>query len=136
MEFKNRFGIPRVHEFYASEGNSGFVNIFNFDKTVGWSIWQGLGSRVFDVDEDQPIRGEDDYMNRVSTGDTGLLIAQISEKNPFDGYTDAQASEKKILRDVFEKGRRLVQFRRFGDLAKSTAIFSLAPHWRHLPLAG
>ena len=42
MEFKNRFGIPRVHEFYgASEGNSGFVNIFNFDKTVGWSPGYG-----------------------------------------------------------------------------------------------
>ena len=29
---------------------------------------------------------------------------RINEQNPFDGYTDAQASEKKILRDVFEKG--------------------------------
>jgi fatty-acyl-CoA synthase/citronellyl-CoA synthetase len=43
-------------------------------------------------------------MERVSTGNTGLLIMEISEKNPFDGYTDAQASEKKILRDVFKKG--------------------------------
>ena len=38
MAFKERFGIDRIHEFYgASEGNTGFVNIFNFDKTVGWS---------------------------------------------------------------------------------------------------
>jgi acyl-CoA synthetase (AMP-forming)/AMP-acid ligase II len=79
MEFKNRFGIGRVHEFYgASEGNTGFVNIFNFDKTVGWSPQYGKAWDVvqYDVDEDQPVRG----------------------------YTDAQASEKKILRDVFEKG--------------------------------
>jgi fatty-acyl-CoA synthase/citronellyl-CoA synthetase len=107
MQFKNRFGISRVHEFYgASEGNTGFVNIFNFDKTVGWSPGYGKDWEVvsYNVDEDLPVRGADDLMERVSTGNTGLLIMEISEKNPFDGYTDAQASEKKILRDVFKKG--------------------------------
>ena len=107
MEFKNRFGIGRVHEFYgASEGNTGFVNIFNFDKTVGWSPQYGKAWDVvqYDVDEDQPVRGDDAFMKRMKVGDNGLLIAQITEQNPFDGYTDAQASEKKILRDVFEKG--------------------------------
>ena len=107
MAFKNRFGIARIHEFYgASEGNSGFVNIFNFDKTVGWSPGYGKDWDVisYDVDEDAPIRGDDEHMERVAIDTTGLLIFQITEKNPFDGYTDAQASEKKILRDVFEKG--------------------------------
>ena len=107
MEFKNRFGIGRVHEFYgASEGNTGFVNIFNFDKTVGWSPGYGSDWDVvaYDVDEDAPIRGGDEHLQKVKTGETGLLIMQITEKNPFDGYTDAQASEKKVLRDVFEKG--------------------------------
>lgn len=107
MEFKNRFGINRIHEFYgASEGNSGFVNIFNFDKTVGWSPGYGKDWDVvaYDVDDDLPIRGTDEHLQKVNTDQTGLLIMQISEKNPFDGYTDAQASEKKILRDVFEKG--------------------------------
>ena len=108
MEFKNRFGISRVHEFYgASEGNSGFVNIFNFDKTVGWSPAYGKAWDVvaYDVDEDMPIRsGDDNFMQKQAVGQTGLLMFQITEQNPFDGYTDAQASEKKILRDVFEKG--------------------------------
>jgi fatty-acyl-CoA synthase/citronellyl-CoA synthetase len=107
MEFKNRFGIARVHEFYgASEGNSGFVNIFNFDKTVGWSPGYGSAWNVvaYDVDEDMPVEGEDGYLQKIENGETGLLIVQITEQNPFDGYTDAQASEKKIMRDVFEKG--------------------------------
>lgn len=107
MEFKNRFGIARIHEFYgASEGNSGFVNIFNFDKTVGWSPGYGSDWDVvsYDVDEDLPIRGADEHLQKVEIDQTGLLIFKISEKNPFDGYTDAQASETKILRDVFEKG--------------------------------
>ncbi len=107
MAFKERFGIRRVHEFYgASEGNTGFVNIFNFDKTVGWSPEHGKSWDVvaYDVDADEAVRGDSSYMQKLKVGETGLLIMRISEQNPFDGYTDAQASEKKILRDVFEKG--------------------------------
>lgn len=107
MQFKNRFGISRVHEFYgASEGNTGFVNIFNFDKTVGWSPQFGKAWNVvgYDVDADEPIRGDDERMKSLAVGESGLLIMRINDQNPFDGYTDAQASEKKILRDVFEKG--------------------------------
>ena len=107
MEFKNRFGIARVHEFYgASEANTGFVNIFNFDKTVGWSpnygkAWEVVG---YDVDADAPTLGKDSFLQKLKPGQTGLLIMRIDEQNPFDGYTDAQASEKKVMRDVFEKG--------------------------------
>ena len=37
-EFKNRFGIKRVSEFYgASEGNVAFVNLMNKDCTVGFT---------------------------------------------------------------------------------------------------
>ncbi len=107
MQFKNRFGINRIHEFYgASEGNMAFSNIFNFDKTVGWAPGYGKAWDVvaYDVDEDEAIRDGDNRMNKVAVGETGLLITQINAQNPFDGYTDAQASEKKILRDVFVKG--------------------------------
>jgi len=43
-------------------------------------------------------------LQKLKPGQTGLLIMRIDEQNPFDGYTDAQASEKKVMRDVFEKG--------------------------------
>jgi acyl-CoA synthetase (AMP-forming)/AMP-acid ligase II len=107
MQFKERFGINRVHEFYgASEGNTGFVNIFNFDKTVGWAPKSGSAWTVvdFDVDADAPTRDNAGFMQRMNVGETGLLISKIDEQQPFDGYTDKQETEKKILRDVFEKG--------------------------------
>jgi len=119
MAFKNRFNIPRVHEFYgASEGNTAFVNIFNFDKTVGWSPGSGKAWTIvdFDVDADTPIRDENGFMMRTKTGDTGLLIIAITEQNPFDGYTDPAASEKKILRNVFQEGD---QYFNSGDLVIS-----------------
>ena len=116
LQFKERFGINRIHEFYgASEGNSGFVNIFNFDKTVGWApnggkLWTVVD---FDVEADKPVRDANGFMTKLKTGQTGLLIIKIDEQQPFDGYTDPRESEKKILRDVFEAGD---QWFNTGDL--------------------
>ncbi len=43
-------------------------------------------------------------MQKIDVGETGLLLGEISETNPFIGYTSEEATESKILRDVFEKG--------------------------------
>ena len=107
MAFKNRFGIDRIHEFYgASEGNSAFVNIFNFDKTCGWSPGNNKTWAVveYDVADDEVVRGPHGTMKKMALGETGLLIMKVNEQYPFDGYTDQQESEKKLFRDVFEPG--------------------------------
>lgn len=50
-------------------------------------------------------------------GETGLFVAKIGERTPFYGYAkNQQQTEKKKLRDVFEKGD--VYFNS-GDLLKS-----------------
>ena len=41
---------------------------------------------------------------RVGTGGVGLLLSGISSSQPFDGYTDPEATEKKIVRDAFTDG--------------------------------
>ena len=107
MAFKNRFGVDRIHEFYgASEGNSAFVNIFNFDKTCGWSPGNNKTWAVveYDIAEDEVVRAPDGTMNKLALGETGLLIMKVDEQYPFDGYTDQQESEKKLFRNVFEDG--------------------------------
>jgi len=43
-------------------------------------------------------------MEKIGPGETGLLLAEISESMPFAGYTEKEETEKKIFRDVFEKG--------------------------------
>ena len=107
MAFKNRFGIDRIHEFYgASEGNSAFVNIFNFDKTCGWSPGNNKTWAVveYDIAEDEVVRAPGGSMKKMAEGETGLLIMKVNKQYPFDGYTDQQESEKKLFRDVFEPG--------------------------------
>lgn len=102
--FKARFGIARIHEFYASsEGPNGFVNFFNFDKTCGFSPG-GWALVAYDVDADAPMRDARGRMRKLRRGDEGLLLIEVSDKSPFDGYTRREDSEKKLLRDVFRKG--------------------------------
>ena len=52
----------------------------------------------------------------VSTGETGLLVTEISLKAPFPGYVgDLQQTEKKRLHNVLKKGD---MFFNTGDLMR------------------
>ena len=103
-DFKKRFGIERVVELYASsEGNVAFTNIFNFDNTVGFSP-VSYAIVKYDKEKEEPVRGPDGLMIKVKKGEAGLLLGEITDKTPFDGYTDKEKTEKAILRDVLKKG--------------------------------
>ena len=101
-EFKQRFKVPHILEFYgASEGNTGFMNIFNIDNTVG------IGKAVlvkYDQEKDCPVRDANGFLIKVPTGEPGLLVGEITPSTPFVGYTQKDKTEKAILRDVFKKG--------------------------------
>ena len=103
-DFKKRFGISKVFEIYgAAESNLYFVNMLNLDCTVGTCRLPYAIVR-YDVDGDEPIRDEKGFMQKVAVGETGLLLGEISASNPFFGYTSKEATESKILQDVFDKG--------------------------------
>ena len=121
--FQQRFGIPHICEFYgASECNVAFVNGFNLKRTAGFCP---LAYAVieYDVDNDQPLRNVKGYMRRVKPGGVGLLISEVTERSPYDGYTDSQASEAKLLRNVFRKGD--VWFNT-GDLVRNQGMRHIA----------
>lgn len=119
MEFKERFGVPKVYEFYgASEGNTSFMNFFNRDRTIGAAI---IPPSVveYDVAEDVVIRDEKGFCKKVEPGQPGLLLGPITKSAEFVGYTDRRATEEKILRDVFKPGDA---FFNTGDLIKSVDV--------------
>ncbi|MGN7781523.1 long-chain-acyl-CoA synthetase FadD6 [Mycolicibacterium sp. 22603] len=103
-QFVERFGIPRVCEFYAaSEGNTAFVNVFNVSKSTG--ICPSPVAYVeYDLESGEPARGPDGRLRKVKRGQPGLLLSKVSSFQPFDGYTDKSASEKKLVRDAFKDG--------------------------------
>ncbi|QIB65513.1 long-chain-acyl-CoA synthetase [Kineobactrum salinum] len=103
-QFKTRYGINRIVEFYgASESPLAFINFFNYDETVGWAPggWEIVD---YDVDTDAPRRDGNGHMIKLGPGKTGLLICAVNKDRPFEGYTDKSASEKKLFRNVFEEG--------------------------------
>ncbi|MGO3691525.1 long-chain-acyl-CoA synthetase [Marinobacter sp.] len=103
-EFKERFGIDKVAELYASsEGNVGFSNFLNLDNTVGLSTAPYKLVRFHDGTRD-PVRDDKGVMQEVAKGEPGLLISEITTKWFFEGYTQKEATEKSILRDAFKKG--------------------------------
>jgi fatty-acyl-CoA synthase len=103
-DFTTRFNIPRVFEFYgASEGNTGFVNIFHIPKTAGFCP-TAVAFVEYDPETGEPVRDENGRVRKVPRGQPGLLLSKITKAQPFDGYTDPEASEKKLVRNAFRDG--------------------------------
>jgi fatty-acyl-CoA synthase len=125
-DFKNRFRIPRIFEFYAAtEGN---VSLFNIDGQPGaiGRIPSYLAHRFpatlvkFDVEKAQPVRDEQGFCIRCAPNEVGEAIGQLLNDRSnigsrFEGYTSKDASEKKILRNVFKPGDAWF---RTGDLMR------------------
>jgi fatty-acyl-CoA synthase len=103
-EFTERFGIARVCEFYASsEGNAAFINIFNVPRSTGISPTP-LAYVQYDPDTGAPLRDDDGRVRRVPAGQPGLLLSPVNRLQPFDGYTDQESTEKKLVRNAFREG--------------------------------
>jgi len=122
-EMTRRFRIPQVLEFYGStEGN---VSMFNFDGRTGaigrvpkW-LRERFNVRLvqFDVETEEAVRGMNGLCIECGPGQVGECIGKIGgdARSEYTGYVDKAASEKKILRDVFQKGDAWF---RTGDLMR------------------
>lgn len=103
-DFQQRFGIGRICEFYgASEGNLAFVNGFGLARTAGFCPMP-FAIVEFDAEHDAPKRTPAGFLQRVAKGGVGLLITEVTERAPFDGYTDQKSTDAKLLRNGFKTG--------------------------------
>ncbi|MCV7100946.1 long-chain-acyl-CoA synthetase FadD6 [Mycobacterium palustre] len=103
-QFTKRFGIERVCEFYASsEGNTAFINVFNVPRSTG-VFPMPLAYVEYDPDTGEPLRDENGRVRRVPPGQPGLLLSPVNRLQPFDGYTDKESTEKKLVRNAFREG--------------------------------
>ncbi|EOM76115.1 acyl-CoA synthetase [Rhodococcus rhodnii LMG 5362] len=122
-EFVDRFAIDRVAEFYgASECNIAFVNAFDIDRTAGLCP---LPHAVVEYDDEsgEPKRHSDGRLRKVGRGEVGLLLSKVTDRAPFDGYTDRKATDDKLVRDAFKGGDCWFDT---GDLVRRQGWFHVA----------
>ena len=126
--FQARFRIPQILEYYAStEGNFSLYNCEGRPGAIGrfpafLSHRLPVALVAYDEERAAPRRGADGRCERVPRGEIGEAIGEISAEatssGRFEGYADVQATERKILRDVFADGDA---WYRTGDLMRQDA---------------
>ncbi len=129
-EFKQRFGIARIIEFYAAtEGN---VSIFNFDGREGsvgrvpWWLAHRFPIKIvrFDAGRQQPERDARGFCIECRADEPGEVIGRIvrATSKPgarFEGYASKADTARKVLHDVFQKGDTWF---RTGDLMRKDRL--------------
>src|ERR1700748_1418390 len=123
--FQTRFAIPRILEFYAAtEGNFSLYNVEGKPGAIGRIpalLAHRFPAAIIRIDSElgTPVRTTDGLCTPCGRGEVGEAIGRIGSADSgggrFEGYTDAAATEKKILRDVLTKGDAWF---RTGDLMK------------------
>lgn len=100
--FRTRYNIPHINEFYgASEGNLVFTNAFDVDSSCGFCPLP-YAIVEFNTATEEPVRNGKGQMKKVARGEVGLLLGEVTDRTPFDGYTSKKDSEKKLFRHVFK----------------------------------
>jgi fatty-acyl-CoA synthase len=127
--FQSRFGIPEVLEYYAA--TEGTFSLYNCEGRVG-----SIGRIPAFLSHRYPValvrcdpvtgtgaRDEQGRCIRCAPGEAGEAIGRIAASAggagaQFEGYADAEATSRKVLRDVFEPGDA---WYRTGDLMSRDA---------------
>ncbi|RAL16411.1 putative bifunctional fatty acid transporter/acyl-CoA synthetase (FAT1) [Aspergillus homomorphus CBS 101889] len=123
--FRQRFGVPQIREFYRStEGVAKFDNFGEGAWAAGKVGHSGFIKRFmendtyivkYDTETDMPYRDpKTGFCVKAKLGEEGEAIGRVKSRGLLTEYLhNEEATEKKLLRDVFEKGDL---FQRTGDL--------------------
>jgi fatty-acyl-CoA synthase len=119
--FQERFGIARIVEMYgATEGNVSLMNRAGRVGSVGRPHpFQHHQVRLarYDVARGELVRGSAGFLVPCGVDEPGELLGRIRRRGPmpYDGYTDARASEAKVIRNAFRRGDA---YFRTGDILR------------------
>lgn len=120
--FQERFGIRQIAEGYGgTEINCGLINVDNKVGSCGRIPFKEKSNArlvKYHAENDEYEKDADGYLVECDANEVGEMLAMIVDvpgvsAGRFDGYTDREATERKILRNVFRQGDAWV---RTGDL--------------------
>lgn len=108
-----RFGQLDVYEGWgATEANTATINLDNFIGSCGRvPDWNKTNLRLLRIDEEtqQHVRNAQGFYVHCEPGEVGEAVGFIVDSpmtgaGRFEGYTSKEATETKILRNVFQQG--------------------------------
>jgi fatty-acyl-CoA synthase len=108
-----RFGEMAIYESWGStEANASTLNLENRIGSCGRvPFWDRTNLRLvrYDLGSDTHPRGPDGFLQLAAVDEPGEAIGMIYDlpdliAGRFEGYTSAEATERKILRNVFREG--------------------------------
>ncbi|MBM4337900.1 MAG: AMP-binding protein, partial [Deltaproteobacteria bacterium] len=144
-DFRDRFRIPKIVEFYgATEGNVAMMNLDNKLGSVGRIPSRLLmDARVvrYDVERDEHPRDAKGHLIECELGEVGELIGAMptragDSRGRFEGYTSKEATERKIPAQRLRRGRRVLPHRRSAEEGQAGLLLLRRPDRRHVPLEG
>jgi acyl-CoA synthetase (AMP-forming)/AMP-acid ligase II len=124
-KFRTRFGVPEIREFYRS--TEGLAKFDNFGKAAAGAgkigrrgplaMWLEKDTFIVKADPDTEEIWRDPrtgFCSVAGAGEAGECIGRVRDRTFLTEYMNNEtATEKKLIRDVFEKGD---YFQRMGDL--------------------
>ncbi len=120
--FQSRFQVGIIKEFYgATEGNT---SVGNTEGKVGscgfvfffFSFLNPLTLIKVHPETMEPVRDKNGFCVRAGVDEPGEMIGLIRKAiSEFDGYTNKEANEKKVFRNVFKTGD---EYFRSGDILR------------------
>jgi fatty-acyl-CoA synthase len=123
--FQTRFAIPRIVEMYgATEGNVALQNAEGRVGSVGKPhplLEDNVRLARFDLTRGELVRGTDSRCVACTADEPGELLGRVVAGGAgmeYDGYTDRDASARKIVHDAFAPGDAWF---RSGDLLRRDA---------------
>ena len=122
-EFQQRFNIEKIAEFYgATEGNTNLIN--NEGRVGACGFKSALLPNIIPIyllkvekESGELVKDSNGFCLEAPIGEPGELVALVKNNflRRFDGYENKEATQKKILTNVFRPGDK---YFRSGDILR------------------
>ena len=103
LKFKERFKVEHIYEYYGSTEVGGYINLDDVPGMVGRITSPTVVLAKFNRDKGEFYKDEFGYLIPCKPGEQGIALANLKIDTQFKGYKYKEQTEKKLLRNVFEK---------------------------------
>ncbi|MDD1778315.1 MAG: long-chain-acyl-CoA synthetase [Candidatus Helarchaeota archaeon] len=104
-QFKSRFGIEHIWEFYGStEGHRPFFNMDEVPGMIGRNNMPGIVLAKVDPETGEFYKGAQGFFVKCNPGDTGMILIKVEKDDIFTGYKDKAKTNEKLIHNCFREG--------------------------------